>query len=152
MTLDSVVWDRLVEHAIREYPNECCGLLIRDASGMVEVAPIRNIQDEMHARDPARYPRTARTAYSGHPADLKGAIERAERPGCALIAFYHSHPDHAAYFSEEDVAQATPFGEPSYPDAVQIVLSVYDRQVRDVKGFAWNQERSAYLETAVRTA
>jgi len=150
MELDSVVWDRLVEHAVGEYPNECCGLLLRDPSGAVDVAKIRNVQDEMHARDPQRYPRTARTAYAGHPADLKDALERAERPGFTLVAFYHSHPDHAAYFSEEDVAQATPFGEPSYPDAVQIVLSVYDRQVKDVKAFAWNAERSAYLETAVR--
>jgi proteasome lid subunit RPN8/RPN11 len=152
MTLDSLVWSRLVEHAVGEYPNECCGVLIRDPAGTVEVAPIRNIQDEMHERDPARYPRTARTAYAGHPADLKDAIERAERPGCALIAFYHSHPDHAAYFSQEDVAQATPFGEPSYPEAVQLVLSVYAREVTEVKGFAWDDGQSAYVETAVRIA
>lgn len=152
MTLDSVVWDRLVEHAVGEYPNECCGVLIRDPSGSVEVARIRNIQDEMHARDPDRYPRTARTAYAGHPLDLKEALERAERPGSSLVAFYHSHPDHASYFSDEDVAQATPFGEPSYPDAVQIVLSVYDREVRDVKGFAWDAERAGYVETTVRIA
>jgi proteasome lid subunit RPN8/RPN11 len=150
MNLDSVVWGRLVEHAVAEYPNECCGILIRDPQGAVEVARIRNVQDEMHERDPIRYPRTARTAYAGHPADLKEALERAERPGFALVGFYHSHPDHAAYFSEEDVAQATPFGEPSYPDAVQIVVSVYERQVRDVKVFAWNGQRSAYVETAVR--
>lgn len=150
MTLDSVVWDRLVEHAVGEYPNECCGILIREPTGAVGVARIRNVQDEMHARDPVRYPRTARTAYAGHPADLKEALERAERPGFSLVGFYHSHPDHAAYFSDEDVAQATPFGEPSYPDAVQLVLSVYGRQVRDVKAFAWNGATSAYVETAVR--
>ena len=152
MTLDSVVWDQLVAHAVGEYPIECCGILIRDPAGVVEVARIRNVQDEMHARDPARYPRTARTAYAGHPADLKDALERAERPGFSLVGFYHSHPDHAAYFSDEDVAQATPFGEPSYPDAVQIVLSVVDREVKDVKAFAWNGEQSAYAETAVLIA
>ena len=150
MTLDTDVWNGLVDHAVGEYPNECCGLLLRDPAGAVEVVRVRNVQDEMHARDPARYPRTARTAYAGHPADLKNALERAERPGFALLGFYHSHPDHAAYFSEEDVAQATPFGEPSYPDAVQIVLSIYGREVKDVKAFAWSSERSAYLETPVR--
>jgi len=152
MTLDSVVWDRLVEHAVGEYPNECCGILVRDPTGVIEVIRIRNVQDEMHGRDPSRFPRTARTAYAGHPGDLKDALERAELPGFSLTAFYHSHPDHAAYFSEEDVGQATPFGEPSYPEAVQIVLSVYGREVRDVKAFAWSEERSAYVETAVRIA
>lgn len=147
MVLASAVWDRLVEHALAEYPNECCGILIRDPAGTVEVAHIRNIQDEMHAQDPARYPRTARTAYAGHPADLKEALERAEQPGFCLIAFYHSHPDHAAYFSEEDLAQATPFGEPSYPEAAQIVVSVFARQVREAKAFTWMSEQSAYVET-----
>jgi len=146
MVLASTVWDRLVGHAVAEYPNECCGILIRDPAGAVEVARIRNIQDEMHAQDPARYPRTARTAYAGHPADLKEALERAEQPGFALLAFYHSHPDQAAYFSEEDVAQATPFGEPSYPDAAQIVVSVFARQVKEAKAFTWMGERSAYVE------
>ncbi len=150
MVLASAVWDRLVEHAVAEYPNECCGILIRDPAGAVEVARIRNIQDEMHARDPARYPRTARTAYAGHPADLKEALERAEQPGFALLGFYHSHPDHAAYFSEEDVAQATPFGEPSYPDAAQIVVSIFAREVREARAFTWRDERSAYVETDLR--
>jgi proteasome lid subunit RPN8/RPN11 len=152
MTLDSVVWDRLVEHAAGDYPNECCGILVRGPSGVMEVIQIRNVQDEMHARDPARYPRTARTAYAGHPGDLKDALARAERPGCGLAAFYHSHPDHAAYFSEEDVRQAMPFGEPSYPEALQIVISIYGREVKDVKAFAWSDEGSAYVETAVLIA
>ena len=49
---------------------------------------------------------------------------------------------------EEDTAQATPFGEPSYPDALQVVVSVYDREVRDIKAFAWSAEASAYVETS----
>ena len=71
-------------------------------------------------------------------------------PGCALAAFYHSHPDHAAYFSEEDVRQATPFGEPSYPDALQIVLSVVDREVLDAKAFAWSAALETYVETPLQ--
>lgn len=146
MILDEPTWRRLAAHAGETYPDECCGVVILRSNGDREVIRIRNIQDEMHARDPARYPRSARIAYAGHPDDLKRALEASESPGCRLAAFYHSHPDHAAYFSEEDVRQATPFGEPSYPEALQIVVSVYDHEVRDVKAFAWSPERQTYVE------
>ena len=146
MILDASTWERLVAHAAETYPDECCGVLVLRPNGDPEVLRIRNIQDEMHARDPERYPRSARIAYAGHPEDLKRALDAAEAPGCRLAAFYHSHPDHAAYFSDEDAHQATPFGEPSYPEALQIVLSVYDRQVRDAKAFAWSPERQTYVE------
>ena len=46
--------------------------------------------------------------------------------------------------------QATPFGEPSYPEALQIVLSVYDREVRDVKAFAWSPDLETYVEEALQ--
>jgi len=52
----------LREHARATYPNECCGLILR-RGGREEVRPIRNIQDELHAADPERYPRPARIAY-----------------------------------------------------------------------------------------
>lgn len=134
-------------HCREEYPDEACGVIVAMADGSMRVVRIRNIQDEMHGKDPLLYPRTARTAYTGHPADLHAALELAEGEGCRLVAFYHSHPDHDSYFSAEDTAQATPFGEPSYPDALQVVVSVYDRSIHDIKAFAWSPDVDAYVET-----
>jgi proteasome lid subunit RPN8/RPN11 len=105
----------------------------------------------MHAKDPERYPRTARIAYTPHAGEFMRAHELWEQQGNRLAAFYHSHPDHPAYFSAEDVAQATPFGEPSYPEAIQIVVSVYERQVKDVKAFRWSESALAYVEADLRT-
>ena len=136
-------------HALETYPDECCGAVITDADGTQEVVRMRNIQDEMHAEDPVRFPRRAPTAYYPHPADLKAALDRGESPGHALTAFYHSHPDHDAYFSEEDIAQATPFGEPSYPDVLQIVLSVYGSEVRAVKAFSWSESDETFVEMPI---
>jgi len=140
--------DEVRRHSVEAFPDECCGVIVAGADGAQRAIRIRNIQDEMHAKDPLAYPRTARIAYAGHPADLREALDAAEAPGCALVAFYHSHPDHDAYFSEEDTAQATPFGEPSYPEALQIVVSVYDRVVRTIKAFAWSDGEAAYVEAA----
>lgn len=134
-------------HAEETFPDECCGLLLADAEGTVSVHRVRNIQNEMHAQDPVNYPRTAATAYAGHPNDLREGLELAEQPGCRLLAFYHSHPDHDAYFSDEDVRQATPFGEPSYPEAAQVVLSVYDGKLKTVKSFVWSAEQETYVDS-----
>jgi len=139
-------------HALEAYPDECCGAVVTDAAGTQEVMPMRNIQDEMRDRDPERFPRSARMAYYPDSADLKAALDRAESPGFELTAFYHSHPDHDAYFSDEDVAQATPFGEPSYPDAVQIVISVYGTEVRAVKAFSWSEPDETFTETGIEGA
>jgi len=142
--LASPAMAEMAKHAIETYPDECCGVVIEHGDGSRSVRPIRNIQDEMHAQDPQRYPRTARTAYAGHPADLREALEAGDAAGNRLAAFYHSHPDHDAYFSDEDVAQATPFGEPSYPDALQVVISVYDGVVAGVKAFRWSDRSGTY--------
>jgi proteasome lid subunit RPN8/RPN11 len=144
--------DEMAAHARETYPDECCGVLIGGADGSVHVARVRNVQDQMHAEDPQRYPRTARTAYSGHPGDLRVALERADAPGHRLLAFYHSHPDHDAYFSKEDMLQATPFGEPSYPDALQIVISIYERRLKEIKAFAWAPDEQTFAAVDLRAS
>ncbi|MFQ5352670.1 MAG: Mov34/MPN/PAD-1 family protein [Candidatus Binatia bacterium] len=144
--LEQSAVDSIKAHAGECYPDECCGLVIRGDDGTIEAVAIRNVQDEMHEQDPKRYPRTARTAYVAEPGELRRALERGEAPGKKVVAFYHSHPDHDAYFSDEDLAQATPFGEPSYPEALQIVVSIRDGVCEDFKVFAWSQADAAYRE------
>ena len=61
----------------------------------------------------------------------------------------HSHPGHEAYFSEEDKAFATPFGEPTYPDNAQIVISIYDRVVKQISAYAWEQDQEDFVEIAL---
>ena len=147
MKLDETVLADIEVHATDEYPNECCGLVVTTAEGSQRVIRLRNIQDRMHAEDPERFPRTARTAYYPDSRDLVTALAEVHPPGSDPTAFYHSHPDHDAYFSDEDVRQATPFGEPSYPDSLQVVVSVYDRRVRAVKAYRWSALDAAYVET-----
>lgn len=147
-TLSRAAMDEIRRHCAQEFPDECCGVVIADAAGCQRVMRVRNVQNEMHAKDPEHYPRTARIAYAGHPGDLRVALEAADVAGSSLLAFYHSHPDHDAYFSAEDTAQATPLGEPSYPEALQIVVSIYDREIRTIKVFAWSHQTGAYVETA----
>ena len=99
--------------------------------------PCRNMQDELHAKDPARHPRDARTAYYIDPADLI-AIGRREVQGFRVLTIYHSHIDTGAYFSPTDKRNALVNGEPAYPDATYVVLSVVEGRMVEAAAFRWD--------------
>jgi proteasome lid subunit RPN8/RPN11 len=114
------------------------------------VRRVENIQNKLHALDPMTYPRTAAIAYAMDPRELQSVLDDADRAGAKLKAFYHSHPDHEAYFSAEDKAFATPFGEPTFPSAAQIVVSIFHRTVKDIKAFAWSDDKKDFVELPIR--
>jgi proteasome lid subunit RPN8/RPN11 len=119
-----------------EYPAECCGVLLLKAGDRL-LFPCRNIQDNLHASDPAKHPRDARTAYFIDPKDLL-TIGRREGEGYRVAVIYHSHVDAGAYFSETDKRNALIGGEPTYPDAVYVVVSVVKGKVADARAFVWD--------------
>jgi proteasome lid subunit RPN8/RPN11 len=75
-----------------------------------------------------------------------------DRGRLTICIIYHSHPQHAAYFSAEDKKQATVWDEPSYPDAFQIVMSVIDGTVRDMKAFRWDEPARDFVEQPLQVS
>ncbi|MCH8156855.1 MAG: M67 family metallopeptidase [Nitrospinae bacterium] len=134
------------EHALAEYPYECCGIVIGKPETEEEDILFRctNIQNKLHEMDPKTYPRDARTAYNMEPRDLMRIFKEAETKRMSIKLFYHSHPDHDAYFSEEDKKMALFDGEPTYPDAKYLVVSVYNKEVKDEAWFAWNERSESF--------
>lgn len=149
LTLTQRVLDEISRHAAEAFPEECCGVIL-DNGKALEVRRCSNIQNALHALDPETYRRTAATAYALDPKELEAILQEAESRGARIKAFYHSHPDHEAYFSEEDKAFATPFGEPTFPESVQIVISVYDRIVRRILAYAWSDDNKDFAEIPLR--
>jgi len=148
LTITTLTLAALHAHAREAYPDECCGMVIERNAGQ-EAIRVTNVQNALHAQDPAQFPRTARMAYTMGP-DAAPLLIAAERGELTLRAFYHSHPDHDAYFSAEDRTQALGgWDEPNYPHAVQIVMSVRDGEVGVTKGFAWDQAARDYLEVEI---
>ncbi|MBM3279523.1 MAG: Mov34/MPN/PAD-1 family protein [Candidatus Handelsmanbacteria bacterium] len=141
--------NRLEAQALAEYPAECCGILTQGPEEEVaQIHACRNIQDQLHAENPADFARTSRTAYFIDPRELTRIIGAAERAGGRAAGFYHSHIDCPAYFSEEDKRRAmTMMGdEPDYPDAAYLVLSIDQQQVQPHKCFAWDQGGRNFAE------
>lgn len=141
--------ETILGHAVAEYPHESCGVvLVRDAQR--ELVRCRNVQDALHRRDPARYPRDARTAYYIDPQDLL-QIGRREGQDWSVAVIYHSHVDAGAYFSETDRRQALMAGEPTYPRATYLVTSVVERRVAAVAAFRWDEGRRDFLPVDLGT-
>jgi proteasome lid subunit RPN8/RPN11 len=141
--------DAIVAQAEREFPFECCGFIIGDNHAVEEVRPIGNIQNAMHAKDPGAFPRDARTAFLMDPKQHLAVMNELDARKLALRVVYHSHPDHDAYFSATDRAQACSFdpSEADYPDTVYIVLSIRAGKFASAAAFAWDSEKKEFAET-----
>lgn len=144
MKLEKNIIEEIYEHALEEYPDECCGIITGDRIKQ-SVHRCENVQNKLHAEDPVRYPRDAHTAYTIERSEFDDIISSAHSRGEKIIAFYHSHCDHESYFSEEDVAAQTVFGEPEFPDALHVVVSVMDGKVHDKKYYRWEGNNKVFV-------
>jgi proteasome lid subunit RPN8/RPN11 len=141
LRLERRALDEVLAHAREIDPDECCGVVVaRD--GRDEVWRMRNVQDELHARDPVANPRTARTAYALGRED----IERLDAAAPKVI--YHSHTKNGAYFSGEDRARAMFMDEPAYPDVAYLVVSDA-RTPGEARAFRWDEGARDFVEVAV---
>jgi [CysO sulfur-carrier protein]-S-L-cysteine hydrolase len=138
--------DEIHRHAVGEYPFECCGIVIGkvDHNDQDILFQCTNIQNKLHEKDPETFVRDARTAYNIDPKELMGIFKEVESKQLPIKVFYHSHPEHDAYFSEEDARMALFDGEPIYPEASYLVVSIYDKKIRDQALFTWSAETKTF--------
>jgi proteasome lid subunit RPN8/RPN11 len=144
--------DAIVAQGEREFPFECCGFIIGDNKNAVEeVRPIANVQNAMHAKDPDAFPRDARTAFLMEPKEHLAVMNEVDDRKLELRVVYHSHPDHDAYFSATDRAQACSFDptEPDYPDTVYIVMSIRAGKFARAAAFAWDSGKKEFAEIPI---
>jgi proteasome lid subunit RPN8/RPN11 len=145
----------IVAQAEREFPYECCGFIIGNSSvgdgAVEEVRPITNIQNQKHAENPTAFTRDARTAFLMDPKEHLAVLNEIDRRKLKLLVVYHSHPDHDAYFSATDRAQACSFdpAEPDYPDTIYIVMSVRDRKFVRAAAFGWDSAAKEFAEVGL---
>jgi proteasome lid subunit RPN8/RPN11 len=144
--LDAAALAAIYEHARRDYPRECCGIVFgpRDQPVADEARACRNIQDELHEADPATHTRDATMAYNFEARDLFALQKslRGERPAKII---YHSHVNVGAYFSPTDQDAARMDGEPSYP-VEYVVVDVQADGAREARQFAWDPTGKEYVE------
>ena len=97
----------MLEHARRERPRECCGLLVGAKGRVTAAVPMRNV-----ARGHTRY----RVDPAGHIALQR--VLRVIAPETSIVGVYHSHPRGPAEPSETDVAEAL------YPGWIHVIMGL----------------------------
>jgi proteasome lid subunit RPN8/RPN11 len=137
--LSEAAWAEISRHAVETFPEECCGVVLHRGD-RDETRRLENIQNRLHALDPDTYPRHATIAYAMDPKELQKTLDEAAAAGAKITAFYHSHPNHEAYFS----------GEPTFPDAAQIVISIYDGAVKRLAAYVWDGKRQDFVEVRLK--
>ncbi|HWD84303.1 MAG TPA: M67 family metallopeptidase [Solirubrobacteraceae bacterium] len=96
----------MIDHALAEAPNECCGVVATRDGEAVRVYPAQNI----HA-SPLR--------YEISPEELLRVYMEIEDRGCELGAIYHSHTRSRPYPSQTDVNLAV-----GWPDPVYVIIGL----------------------------
>ena len=125
-------------HGEREFPFECCGLLIGNLSHyghktVVEIFPIENAKEES-----ARHNRSLIL-----PKELLRGERYAREKKLDVVGNYHSHPDHPAVPSQFDLDHALPVW--SY-----IIVSVLEGKATDVRSWEMENDRSKFNEEQIK--
>ena len=91
MKIDRALLDEIVAHAVRDAPNECCGLVIGKGGTATSARALENL-----AASPFRFDIDGRELIAFAFADEDDDEEQ-------LTAIYHSHTRSAPYPSQTDV-------------------------------------------------
>ena len=146
LKLTSKHWQEICSHGVRDYPNECCGILLgRDDSGdkkVLEVVPLKNLRhDPVRAQEflpldePGR--ESERNRFLIDPLEQLRVEKSARARSWDVLGYYHSHPDHPARPSEYDREHAWPWY--SY-----IIVSVEKGEPKDMTCWVLSDDRSRF--------
>jgi proteasome lid subunit RPN8/RPN11 len=120
------IFQEMVEHARRESPLECCGILSGKDKTVEKAYELKNAEESS-------------TRYSMSPRDQLKVFEEMEKESMKMIAVYHSHPHTIPFPSETDVKLTF------YPEILAIIISLNEERSPTVKAFRIDKE-AIYLE------
>ncbi len=140
--------EKIREHGVETYPDECCGALLGREQGVAESAraeaksggvprvvlglfPLVNRRDD-----------SPRNRFAVTSEDVREAEKAATAEGLEVIGWYHSHPDHPARPSDFDRQHAWPWY--SY-----IIVSVHTGVPQEMTSWRLKDDRSGYFEEKV---
>lgn len=99
------IYEAMIDHARKEAPLECCGILAGENGTVQRAFEMRNEE-----QSPVRYLMS--------PQEQLKVFEEMEREKMEMIAVYHSHTHTDPYPSETDVKLAF------YPEVTSVIISL----------------------------
>jgi proteasome lid subunit RPN8/RPN11 len=119
------------QHGERDYPHECCGLLI-GRFGDVQKEVI-----ETYAISNAREEEAKRNRFLIRPEELLRGERYARERKLDVVGFYHSHPDDKGIPSQYDLDHA-------WPTYSYIIVSVREGHARELYSWQMEPDRSRF--------
>jgi proteasome lid subunit RPN8/RPN11 len=137
--IDQNQLEEIRAHGVRDYPYECCGLLLGrygpDGKSVNETYPISNAREESAKRN----------RFLITPEELLRGEQYARVKNLEIVGFYHSHPDSPAVPSQYDLEHA-------WPTYSYVIISTRANEATDL--FSWEQEpdRSRFNQEEIKSA
>lgn len=116
ITLTDGIKQALVEHALKELPNECCGVLLGRNTKIERIVPMRSVPP-------------APDSYFMDPEQQVELFAKMQKSGETLLGIYHSHPDGPSHPSDTDLQLAF------HPEALYFIISLKNRDNPEVRAF-----------------
>jgi [CysO sulfur-carrier protein]-S-L-cysteine hydrolase len=116
LALKKELFEQILKHCIKEFPNEACGIL----AGKGESA--------RKAYEMANNDKSSQSFFMEPKEQLK-VMKTIRELGLEMIAIYHSHVASQAYPSAHDVELAF------YPEASYAIVSLEDRDNPSIRSF-----------------
>ena len=129
--LDTLFAKEIVEHGLREFPNEACGLIAGTDGSAVKVFAMRNID-------------ASPMSYRLDSKEQLEVFDRMDAEGLDLFGIYHTHTHTEAYPSETDRRLAF------YPEARYVIVSLSDRDKPVVRAFRITDGEVTEEELSIR--
>ena len=128
--IDATLFDQMVQHGLREFPNEACGLLAGKEGIATRFYAMKNLD-------------ASPVSYRLDPKEQLQVFDAMDEEGWDLLGIFHTHTHSEAYPSETDTKLAF------YPDAAYLVMSLSDRDHPELRGFRIVEGRIAEEELTI---
>jgi proteasome lid subunit RPN8/RPN11 len=137
ITIEEQHLSEIRQHGERDYPYECCGLMLGNFDGhgrkaVAETYPISNAREE----------EAKRNRFLIRPEEFMRGEKYARERGLDVVGFYHSHPDDRAVPSQYDLEHA-------WPTYSYIVVSVEQGRAADLRSWEMESDRSRFSEEEI---
>ncbi|MBI3928531.1 MAG: M67 family metallopeptidase [Armatimonadetes bacterium] len=127
--------DAIRSHAERDYPDECCGVLV---GRLEEGYTVRRVDQSLAVKN--IHPGHKNDRFTLDPKEFLSIEKKARERSLSVVGFYHSHPDHPARPSGTDAEWA-------HPVYSYVIVSV--RGGRSAELTAWEFRDGEFVEESI---
>jgi proteasome lid subunit RPN8/RPN11 len=109
---------KIINHAKRETPYECCGIIAGVDARITEIYEIKNLPSDDPRIAELKIPEDRTVRYMMDPKEQFQALRNMRERNLTMMGIYHSHPHSQAFPSATDVRLAF------YPNVFYLIISL----------------------------